>query len=67
MSSVAAVFAAVVGFVGAILCCSTFLSGEMTEWDLILAPATALIFAVATFIFAFQKITTYGEHPDNLP
>jgi hypothetical protein len=64
MSGVAAVFAAVVGFVGAIFLCSRLFSGEATESALILAPATAVVFAVAVFVFAFWKISTYGEGPD---
>jgi hypothetical protein len=61
MSGVAAVLAAIVGFVGGIFLCQRLLSGEMTEWALILAPATALVFGVVVFVFAFRKISTYGE------
>ena len=64
MSGVAAVFAAVVGFVGAIFLCSKLFSGEARESALILAPATALVLAFAVFVFAFRKISTYGEGPD---
>lgn len=67
VSVVAAVPAAVVGFVGAIFLCEKIFSGEMTEWALILAPATALVFAVAVFVFAFRKISMYGESPDKQP
>jgi hypothetical protein len=67
MSGVAAVFAAALGFVGASLLCSTLLSGEMTEWALIWAPITALVFAVAAFVFVFRKISTHGESPDKMP
>lgn len=64
MSGVAALLAAVVGFVGAIFLCSKLFSGEATESALILAPATAIVFAVAVFVFAFWKISMYGEGPD---
>ncbi len=64
MSGIAAAFAAVMGFVSAIILCSTFLRGEVTEWDLILAPVTAVVFSVSAFVFAFRKISTYGENPD---
>ena len=64
MSGVAAIIAGIVGFVSAIVLCSTFLRGEMTEWDLILAPVAALVFAVSAFVFAFKKISTYGENAD---
>lgn len=67
MSGVAALLAAVVGFVGAIFLCEKLFSGEMTEWALILAPATALVFAATVFVFAFRKISTYGESPDKRP
>jgi len=67
MSGVAAVIAAVVRFVCAIFLCQTLLRGEMTEWALVLAPATALIFAVTVFVIVLRKIGTYGEHPDNQP
>ena len=65
MSGVAAAIAAIVGFVGAIFLCQTLLHGEMTEWALVLAPATALIFAVIVFVTVLRKIGTYGESPDN--
>ena len=64
MAGFAAFIAAIVGFVSAIVLCSTFLHGEMTEWDLILAPVTAVVFAVFAFVFAFRKISTYGDNPD---
>ncbi len=67
ISVVAAALAAIVGFVGAIFLCGKLLSGEMTEWALILAPATALTFAAAAFVFAFRKISRYGESPDTRP
>jgi type III secretory pathway component EscS len=67
MSGAAALLAAICGFVVAIWGCSTFLSGEATEFALILAPVTALSFAVITFVIAFRRITTFGEHPPDLP
>jgi drug/metabolite transporter (DMT)-like permease len=65
MAGVAAVFAAVLGFVGAIFLCGELLSGEMTEWGLILAPTTALIFGIGVFVLVFRKIEKYGEDPDS--
>ncbi len=67
ISGVAAVIAAIVGFVGEIFICQTLLRGEMTEWALVLAPATALVLAVSVFVIALRKIGTYGEHPGNQP
>ncbi|MGA9586421.1 MAG: hypothetical protein WBQ95_13900 [Terracidiphilus sp.] len=64
MSGVAATFAAAVGFVSGIALSEGFFNGEMTQWALILAPATAVVFAVMSFIFVFRKISTYGESPD---
>jgi hypothetical protein len=66
IAGVAAVLAVVVGIVGAIFLCGRLLSGEMTEWDLILAPVTGLIFGIAAFVFVFRKIVTYGDDPDSL-
>jgi hypothetical protein len=67
MSGLAAVLAAIVGFGGAIFLCAKLLHGETWEWALILVPATAIMFAIAVFDLALRKITTYGEHPDDLP
>jgi hypothetical protein len=66
ISGVAAFFAAIAGFVGALYLCARLLSREMSDWALILAPATAVVFAVAVFVFAFRKLSTYGEFPDKL-
>jgi ABC-type multidrug transport system permease subunit len=65
ISGVAALIAAVVGFVFAIYVCGKLLRGEMGEWALILAPVTAVVSAVAVFVIAFRKIDTYGENPDS--
>jgi hypothetical protein len=67
ISGVAAALEAVLRFVGAIFLCGMLLRGEMSEWALILAPATAIVLAVAVFLFAFRMITTYGEYPDSRP
>jgi drug/metabolite transporter superfamily protein YnfA len=61
LASVAAFFAGVVGFVGGAFLCWNLLRGEMTQWDLVVAPAAALILAVAAFVFVFGKIVNYGE------
>jgi hypothetical protein len=37
----------------------------MTEWGLILAPTTALIFGIGVFVLVFRKIEKYGEDPDS--
>ena len=65
MAGVAALFAAILGFGGAIWLCSALLSGEMSQWDLILGPAAALVSAVAVFVIAFHKISTHGDPPDD--
>jgi hypothetical protein len=61
MSGFAAFLAAIAGFVGTIYLCGRLLRGEMTDWALILAPATAVVFAIAVFVLVFRKITTYGD------
>jgi hypothetical protein len=61
LSAVAASLAAVIGFVVAALLCVKLLSGEGREAGLVLAPATALVFAVVTFSICFRKVITYGE------
>ncbi len=66
ISAVAAVFAAIAGFFVGVILPEVFLSGEATESALILAPAIALIFGTAVFVFAYRKISSYGESPDNL-
>jgi hypothetical protein len=63
LSAIAAVIAALVGFVGGIFLCGWLLSGEMTQWGLIVAPALALVMAVAAFVIVFRKIITYGDSP----
>jgi len=63
LSGVLAALAGIVGFVGGIFLCQTLLSGEMAEWALVLAPAMALVMAVATFVIVFRKIITYGDPP----
>ena len=60
VGAVAAFFAAAVGFVGGVFLCENLLTGEATEWVLIAGPATALIFGIAGFVFAFRKIVTIG-------
>jgi ABC-type multidrug transport system permease subunit len=66
LAGVAAALAAVLGFVGGIFLCGRLLSGEMTEWALIVGPALALLMAVGTFVLLFWKIIRYGA-PDSLP
>lgn len=61
LASVAAFFAGAVGLVGGVFLCEILLSGEMTQWALVVAPAAALILAVAAFVFVFGKIVNYGE------
>jgi ABC-type multidrug transport system permease subunit len=61
LSGVAAAIAALVGFVGGIFLCEWLFTGEMTEWALIVAPALALVMAVAAFVIVFRKIITYGD------
>jgi hypothetical protein len=56
LSALAAVLAAVVGFVGAIALSSALFSGEATESALVLAPASALGMAVIAFIVSFRKL-----------
>jgi len=64
LSAVAAVFAGVVGFMGGVFYCDIRFSGEMTQWALVVAPASALVMAVLAFVVVFWKIATYGEaHP----
>jgi low affinity Fe/Cu permease len=65
LASIAAFLAGVVGFVGGIFLCGTLLSGEMTQWALLVAPAAALTVAVAAFVFVFGKIINYGEQDSN--
>jgi ABC-type multidrug transport system permease subunit len=64
ISGVAAAIAGVVGFVLAIFFCGKLLRGELGEWALIMAPVTAVVFAVAVFVTAFTKLDAYGEKPD---
>ena len=64
ISGACAFVAAIAGFFGAMALCFTMLSGEMTQWALILSPATALVCAVFVFLIAFRKIVDYGERPD---
>jgi hypothetical protein len=61
IAGVLATISAIVGFVGAIFFCGTVFRGEMTEWALVLAPASALIFGVVLFVFVFRKISSYGD------
>jgi len=63
----AAVLAATAGFVGGIWICSVVLTGEATESALFVAPATAVVLAIAVFIIVFRKMTTYGDSPDGQP
>jgi hypothetical protein len=56
MSGVAAVLAAIVGFVGAIFLCQALLHGEATESPLVLAPAAAIVFGVIVFLVALRKV-----------
>jgi hypothetical protein len=56
MSGVAAVLAAIVGFVGAIFLCQALLHGEATESSLVLAPAAAIVFGVIVFLVALRKV-----------
>ncbi len=67
ISGVLAVLAAIGGFVAGIFLCRLFFSGESSESALILAPATALLVGAAAFVFAFRKMSSYGERPDGLP
>lgn len=60
---VAAVLAGVAGFLAGIFACSK--SGEAGETALVVAPATALIFAVLAFAFTFRWIMKYGDVPSN--
>jgi len=61
LSAVVAAIAAAAGFVGAALLCAKLLSGEASEASLVLAPATAMVLAMAAFYICFRKIITYGE------
>jgi hypothetical protein len=65
ISAVAAVLAAVVRFFAGVLLPNIFLRGEATEAGLVLAPAMALIFGAVVFVFAFRKLSKYGESPDS--
>ena len=64
ISGALAFVAALAGFFGAAALCFTVLRGEMTQWGLILSPATALVCAVTVFLIALRKIGDYGERPD---
>lgn len=67
ISAVVAVLAAVAGwFVGALLPMMLF-SGESTESGLVLDPAMALVFGAVVFVFAFRKLSKFGEGPDGSP
>jgi uncharacterized membrane protein len=61
LSGIAAALAGIVGFVGGIFICDWLFAGEMTEWALIIAPATALVMAVISFVIVYRKIITYGN------
>lgn len=64
ISGVVAVLAAIVGFFAGVLLPNILLRGEATEAGLVLAPAMALIFGAAVFVFAFRKLCKYGEGPN---
>jgi hypothetical protein len=66
MAGLSAVFAAVAGFVGAIFLCGKLLSSEFAVLAVFIAPTTALILGIATFVVVFRKISTYREDPDRL-
>ncbi len=61
LSAVAATMAALAGFVGVVFLCARLFSGEASESALVLAPATAFVFAVVAFVICYRKIITYGE------
>jgi len=61
LASVPAVLAAIVGFAGAIFLCGRLFAGEMTEWGLILAPVTALIFGAGVFVAAFRWFIHHSD------
>jgi uncharacterized RDD family membrane protein YckC len=65
VSAVLAVLAAVAGFFAGALLPAILLSGESGEWGLVLAPAMALLSGGVVFVFAFRKIRSYGEGPEN--
>ena len=58
-----AALAGLVGFLGGTILCARLLVGEATEWALIVAPATALLFGVAAFGISFLWILHYGDPP----
>ena len=63
ISGVLAVLAAVGGFVAGVFLCTKLFTGEGTESALVVAPVLALLFATAVFVFAFRKLSSYGEGP----
>jgi hypothetical protein len=65
ISGVIAVLAAVVGAIGGIFLCTKLFTGEGTESALVVAPALALLVGTAVFVFAFRKLSKYGEGPES--
>ena len=66
LASVAAVLMAVAGFVFGIFLCGRLLTGELTEWGLIVGPASALLFGVTTFVVVFRGFIHYGDPPSSV-
>jgi len=64
ISGVLAVLAAIGGFVAGVFLCTKLFTGEGTESGLVVATALALLVGTAVFVFAFRKLSKYGEGPD---
>lgn len=52
-----ALIAAALGFVAGIALCSWLLSGEMSEWGLLVAPILAVVFGLAALLYTFRRLT----------
>jgi hypothetical protein len=51
----AAVVTALVGGIAAIFACAKLLTGEMSEWALVLGPASATLSAALAFVFTVRR------------
>lgn len=65
ISGVLAVLAAIGSFVAGVFLCTKLFTGERTESGLVVAPVLALLVGTAVFVFAFRKLSSYGESPDS--
>jgi uncharacterized membrane protein YeaQ/YmgE (transglycosylase-associated protein family) len=65
MSSIAAIFSAIVGIVVGVFLSGTLFRDRDGESALALGPLGALVFGAAVFILVFRKLSRYGEDPDD--